>query len=326
MTGSTAPESHIGSPTVAATGQPGPFTGSAVFDRPIAIAKETSGNAKIGDCATTYAAQESCPPSCVFFNGGGCYAETGRIGKFVTSALNEATRDSGASALDVAEAEAAAIDGLTGTKPLRLHTVGDCATDEAARIIAAAAERYTARGGGPVWTYTHAWRTVSRASWGSVSVLASCETPLDVVLAQARGYATAIVVEEFEAGRRLHDGVLPCPAQTSDRACDNCRLCFNDKRLRDIGYSVGFEIHGIPFAVRQARQALRAPDDPHRRLTAEQRLRLELARDPSLTAERAAETLTMNPQYARLLIAHIRDGAEHPSVGRRRRYERRKAA
>jgi hypothetical protein len=83
-------------------------------------------------------------------------------------------------------------------RPLRLHTVGDCRTDEAARIVAAAAERYMDAGGGPVWTYTHAWRLVDRASWGRVSVLASCETPEQVELARARGYATAIVVDEFD--------------------------------------------------------------------------------------------------------------------------------
>jgi hypothetical protein len=81
---------------------------------------------------------------------------------------------------------------------MRLHTVGDCRTDEAAKIVAAAAERYMDAGGGPVWTYTHAWRLVDRASWGRVSVLASCETPEQVELARARGYATAIVVDEFD--------------------------------------------------------------------------------------------------------------------------------
>jgi hypothetical protein len=44
-----------------------------------AIAVARSSNEKIGDCATTYAAQASCPSSCAFFNGGGCYAEAGHV-------------------------------------------------------------------------------------------------------------------------------------------------------------------------------------------------------------------------------------------------------
>lgn len=174
----------------------------------LAIAVARSGNEKIGDCATTYAAQASCPSSCVFFNGGGCYAENGRIYTSSTEPLNRAAASVSATALDVAKEEAAAISHLPvvtcDARPLRLHTVGDCRTDEAARIVAAAAAEYMRRGGGPVWTYTHGWRTVDRASWGPVSVLASCETPEQVELARARGYATAVVVEEFES-RRLYE-------------------------------------------------------------------------------------------------------------------------
>jgi hypothetical protein len=83
----------------------------------------------------------------------------------------------------VARAEAAAIDGLTGDRLLRLHVVGDARTNAAARVLPEAARRYALRGDSPrrgrkVWTYTNAWRTVGRESWGdAVSVLASVETP-----------------------------------------------------------------------------------------------------------------------------------------------------
>lgn len=174
----------------------------------LAIAVPTSNNAKIGACATTYAAQTSCPSACVFKDGGGCYAENGRLASAVTIPLNGAAALAGAAAIDVALEEAAAIDALYGStiegRPLRLHTVGDCSTDETARIVSAAAERYMERGGGPVWTYTHAWREVARESWGIVSVLASCETAEDCSAAAARGYAPSIVVEEF-ASDRLYD-------------------------------------------------------------------------------------------------------------------------
>jgi hypothetical protein len=66
----------------------------------------------------------------------------------------------------IAEAEAAAIRKLSGSHPLRLHTVGDCKTDQAAAIVADAAMAHTARYGQPSWTYTHAWRNVQRAIVG----------------------------------------------------------------------------------------------------------------------------------------------------------------
>lgn len=295
----------------------------------VATAKEQSGNAKLGDCATTYAAQVSCPTSCVFFDGGGCYAETGRVGKFVTSPLNDAAARVGASALDVASAEREAIDRLSATdgRPLRLHTVGDCASNEAARIVSAAAARYMERGGGPVWTYTHAWRDVSRESWGAVSVLASCETPMDVELARARGYATALVVEEFQGDRRYLAGtsqvpVLPCPAQTRDRSCSTCRLCFNDTALRDRGYSIGFELHGIPYAIRQARLALRNPADPLRRIPSEERIRI--VRDRYLRIEKREPTvrevaaiIDLNPASVAEWLRYLRGEIIHPAQRRR---------
>lgn len=245
----------------------------------LALAAARSSNEKIGDCATTYAAQASCPTSCVFYAGGGCYAENGTLYSGITRPLNEAAERAGASAIDVAKEEAAAIDALGATdlseisgRPLRLHTVGDCRSDEAARIVAAAAERYMERGGGPVWAYTHAWRTVDRGSWGRVSVLASCETAEQVELARARGYAASIVVADFVQRTKYVHGaglaVLPCPAQTtSGVTCSTCRLCMDDGALRERGYAIAFAIHGTAFTAKKAAESLRRPSDPARRLT-----------------------------------------------------------
>jgi hypothetical protein len=274
----------------------------------LAIANTTSGNRKIGHAGTTYAAQGSCPTSCRFRDGGGCYAEAGTIGQFVTRPLNAAAED--ASALEIALAEARAIDELqvadnAGTvgRPLRLHTVGDCPDEQCARVVAAAAERYMDRGGGPVWTYTHAWADVERASWGRVSVLASCETVEDVEAARARGYATAIVVDEHPSeclyqlsasamGARHYPAtagaeILPCPQQTRDVACTDCRLCFDDQGIRERGYSIGFEIHGAQVTRRRAKLALVDPDNPTRKLSS----RILI---PQLEAEAALEGRTLS--------------------------------
>lgn len=298
----------------------------------LAIAKNPSGNAKLGDAATTHAAQASCPDSCVFKDGGGCYAETGRQGMFITRRLNEAA--AGASALEVALAEADAIDDLDVVpgRPMRLHTVGDCPTDETARVVSLAAERYVDRGGGPVWTYTHAWRDVARESWGRVSVLASCETAADVAEAKARGYATSMVVAEFpRSSRYTVDGisVVPCPAMTRDVACSDCRLCFRDDRRAETDVTIGFEIHGIPYAKRQARIALERPDDPLRRVSSEERIRIVreeflLREDREPTTREVAEIVDLNVASVAEWLRYHRGESDHPAAERRRRDARRK--
>ena len=125
----------------------------------------------------------------------------------------------------------------TRRRMLRLHVVGDCADDAAALIVSAAAARYSARSGQPVWTYTHAWRTVARESWGSVSVRASCETVEQLAEARARGYSGAIVVAEH-VGPKTVDGITPCPQQTKGTTCADCRLCFTARA------TIAFEAHG----------------------------------------------------------------------------------
>lgn len=375
----------------------------------LALATAHSINEKLGRAGTTYVEQRSCPTDCVFFDGGGCYAEDGPVGKFITAPLNRAallestgiTESTGVTdsldsldSLDVriAKAEADAIDALPDHEikglPLRLHTVGDCATDEAARIVAAAAERYRARGGGPVWTYTHAWRIVCREAWGqSVSVLASCETGEDVFLAHSRGYATAMVVEEFitdklykiggasdvpgvsrrtatnrqrgpcpsgvtepgadsvsDIDNRTCDGdasgttptitapgsvllekndgglikepavsLLPCPAQTRDRSCSSCGLCFDDDRLRETDMTIGFAIHGTQFLRRKARLALNDPTNPDRKLTSRvliprfvEAWRAEHGTEP--TQAQIARGLGMNPSSVYEMMRSLRTG------------------
>ncbi len=224
-----------------------------------------SGNRKLGDASTTHAAQVSCPDSCIFKNGGGCYAERGPLGYFVLRNLNETAVTIEATALDVAHAEAEAIDKMDTVigRPLRLHTVGDCASDEAALLVSGAAERYMDRGGGQAWTYTHAWKVVNRESWGRVSVLASCETDEEVREAKARGYATAIVVDDYEGNtKRYRHGdsdVLPCPAQTKKgTTCSSCRLCFDDAGIRERDYSIGFAVHGDAATKKRAHGRLRS--------------------------------------------------------------------
>lgn len=215
-------------------------------------AVELSENAKIGRVSATYVSQNSCPKTCPFM-GSGCYAENGNVG-FQTARLN---RDAeGMKALQLARHEAKAIDGLSRL-PLRLHVVGDATTDRCAKIVSGAADAYRLKHGSDVWTYTHAWRQVARASWQGVSVLASCETVAAARKAQAKGYGTAIVVTEHQQETAyVVDGqkLIPCPQQTGRaQNCEACKLCFKADRLRDMNASIAFATHG---ATKKANQAL----------------------------------------------------------------------
>ena len=108
-----------------------------------AIAVERSADSKLStnsQCSATYAAQSTCPADCPYRDAG-CYAEHGNPGTH-TRRINQAE----ATSSEAIRQEVRAIDKLSGTRPLRLHVVGDCRTDNQARQLAAAAERYTRRG------------------------------------------------------------------------------------------------------------------------------------------------------------------------------------
>lgn len=154
-----------------------------------------------------------------------------------------------ATPLQIARAEAAAIDaGRVFGQALRLHVSGDCRTDAATRVVAAAAARYRRRGGGPVWSYTHAWRRVSRGAWGdSVAILASCDRIDQGAAALARGFAPAVTVATHTTDRTTTSaGVnwIPCPAQTRGVSCVQCRLCWHANELRDRRQGIAFAAHG----------------------------------------------------------------------------------
>jgi len=208
-----------------------------------------SKNTKIGRAAATYASIAStCPPTCPL-KGEGCYAQTGHVGFTVRRLDND-----GACAEDAALYEASLIARGPGAGgrglPLRLHVSGDARLPVAAELLGRAARAWRAKGGGPVWTYTHAWRDVPRAAWGSsVGVLASVESTVDGRAAQARGYVPAVVVDKHPPTGRAYDkdGVkwIPCPNQTrSDVTCTSCRLCFDTEKLAAMGAGIAFAAHG----------------------------------------------------------------------------------
>lgn len=199
--------------------------------------------------SATYAPiEQSCPSSCEL-RGNGCYAQQSHVGILNRKLEGQAC---GKSPEEVAMLEAAAIDSeLNPRSALRLHVAGDARTPEAARILSDAVTRWYLRGGGRVWTYTHAWREVPRDTWGRVSVMASVSSVDDIVPALAQGYAPALVVAEFpeldNKGSFTRNGVSfrACPAQLKDTtSCADCKLCLKADYLRDQGKGVAFAAHG----------------------------------------------------------------------------------
>jgi hypothetical protein len=214
----------------------------------LAMLSDSLGNRKLGACLATYTTQASCPLTCPLFKAG-CYAETGTVG-MVTKQAGLASSSVLANPIEIATEEAALINSVDTSKyPLRLHVVGDASTNEAARIIGDAAQRYRERFRQPVWTYTHAWREVDRAYWGNgVSVLASLDHAKDAPVAAGRGYAGALVVSEHVTPLATTENGwkhVPCPAQTGRaRDCTQCRLCWDDVGLLQRKSIITFAAHG----------------------------------------------------------------------------------
>lgn len=210
---------------------------------------ELSRNPKTGPVDATYASiRSTCPASCASLQDGTCYAQGGRVAMTVRRLDAQ-----GLSALEAARAEVAAIDAAWGGRTipgiaLRLHVSGDASSPEAARMLADAVLRRSRRGGGPAWTYTHAWEHVPRSDWGTVSILASVDSVEDVDRARAQGYAPALVVAEHPAdGRAFRDSEgrtwIPCPEQTRGTRCTECRLCWSADALFARNAGITFAAH-----------------------------------------------------------------------------------
>ncbi len=203
-----------------------------------------SANSKIGNIAATYLPiKQTCPNSCALKETG-CYARTSYVGMHVARLESQCE---GESAYDLVRKEAREIEAYgpkAKGKMLRLHVSGDARTEKSAALLGNAAEKWN----GKVYTYTHAWREVSRSAWKNVSVLASVENIDDAKLAIEKGYAPAIIVSHHESEKAyFKDGikVIPCPSQTKNITCEQCRLCMNDKMLYNQKAVIAFAAHGV---------------------------------------------------------------------------------
>lgn len=205
-------------------------------------------------CATSTSIEATCDDSCPF-KGNGCFADAG-FTRIQSVKMNREAEES--TGLEVAQEEAALIDsqwprgvpqdGARGGRDLRLHVAGDASGVGAARALAGAAQRWGERDGGAVWTFTHAWRTIPRAAWGPIAVLASVESVAQAREAHRAGYAPALVVEDFPNGDKAWSiggklKAIPCPAETRGLTCVECRLCL-DQDLHKLKRAIAFKAHG----------------------------------------------------------------------------------
>lgn len=211
----------------------------------IVLAIETSQNSKTGFVSATYAPIQTCPSTCCFLNKG-CYAQFGHTGIHLAKINKEVRNRKIKTIIDIAKEEAKEISLLSGTKPLRLHIVGDCKTSKAAEILSRAAKDYSEKNNQPVWTYTHAWREIPRNKWGDISVLASCETLEECKYAMKRGYAASIVrLKPFQGIMPFNNlNMVACKELVNSIKCEDCRLCFNDKKLIEKNRVICFFPHG----------------------------------------------------------------------------------
>lgn len=221
-----------------------------------AIYVSDSGNTKIMGSKkvdATYASiKATCPDSCELKDKG-CYAQTSFVG-MINVRMDRRAR--GGSPLDVARAEAKAIDEsykggeVPAGRALRIHVAGDSRTILGTRLLNKAVARWKKRGGGDCWSYTHAWEHVSRDEWSNVSVLASIDNVNEAVHAREQGYASAIVVPEHISERAYQLAGsdvkwIPCPNQTRGVGCTDCRLCFDADRLFEGNFGIAFAAHGV---------------------------------------------------------------------------------
>lgn len=209
-----------------------------------------SDNSKIGKCDAVYLSMKTCPSSCPL-KGNGCYAEDSYVG-MLTSKLNKEAADLGSIKLAMNEAQVIRESYKGGHVPnadLRLHVSGDCSSVRAVGYVRRAVEDWRRRGGGSVWSYTHAWKEVHRKHWGLVSCLGSIERVEDVDAVRKQGYVPAVVVSHLESAGKSFEGggvkFIKCPAQEKENmTCDKCRLCFDDKKLLNKNMGIAFSSHG----------------------------------------------------------------------------------
>lgn len=230
-----------------------PTTATNTEDRhpKLAMLSLRCGSEKLAGCSATYLNRAAtCPSSCPL-NGPSpsapCYAARMYYVPNVTRVTENPLGREPGMALVAAYQEAslirAAIMRSEDERPLRLRVSGDSVDERSAGIAARAAALWRR----PVWTFTHSWRVIDRSAWGRIQVLGSIERPEDGRAALRRRYAPALVVAEHTSDKaHTSHGVkwIPCPSQTRNVPCAECRLCLDADSLAARSAGITFAAHG----------------------------------------------------------------------------------
>ena len=211
-----------------------------------------SRNRKTGPIATIRSSSNTCPSTCPFNNGGGCYAAGG------SEAIHWRK-------LDQSE-KPEHVNGWLGLsdqfraaklKPhtlLRLNTSGDLphlpATGEILGNVVDLMRGIFEHHQVIPFTYTHHRQTehnlsvVDRQNQSGFTVNLSCDSEERASMMHRRGFPSVVVVpaDDDREQWRDADGVkfLTCPAQTGETNCDRCRLCARAGR----NFVIAFRAHG----------------------------------------------------------------------------------
>ena len=210
-----------------------------------------SSNRKTGPIATIRSSSNTCPKTCPFNNGGGCYAASGPEAIHWRK-LDKSDKPEHQGWIGLADQFTAA--KLKPHTLLRVSTAGDLphlpATGEilgnVVDLMRAIFEHHQCI----PFTYTHHRQTehnlavVDRQNQAGFTVNLSCDSEEKAAFRHRRGFPSVVVVpaDDKRDQWRDADGVkfLTCPAQTGEATCDSCRLCARAGR----GFVIAFRAHG----------------------------------------------------------------------------------
>ena len=205
-----------------------------------------SKNRKTGPIATTMTSSDSCPSTCPFNNGNGCYAAGG------PTAINWRKLDRGETGSDWLglQDQLAAAKLKPGTL-LRHNVAGDLPHENG--TIKTETLRYLSTiflsAGVVPYTYTHHVHSatnlaaVKSATAAGFTINLSCDTEAQAAQRHSEGFPSVVVVPRDDDRKSWQvDGVKfqTCPAQLADHVtCQTCRLCTHERSC-----VVAFRAHG----------------------------------------------------------------------------------
>jgi len=205
-----------------------------------------SSNRKTGPIATTMTSSDSCPSTCPFYNGKGCYAASG------PTAIHWGKLDRGETGSDWLglQDQLAAAKLKPGTL-LRHNVAGDLPhlngtiNTETLRYLSTI---FLAADVVP-YTYTHHVHSavnlgaVKSATAAGFTINLSCDTEQQAAQRHSEGFPAVVVVPRDDQRKSWQvDGVRfqTCPAQLAEHVtCETCKLCTKARSC-----VVAFRAHG----------------------------------------------------------------------------------